>query len=208
MKPPIQPGQTLQVIVPAGDRLMSLETQVSSYEGDAFGIQSPQLEGVKVLASNTELMVSVCTPDAVYSMTCKVLEVRSTEVLLGIPAAGAIRRVLQRQYVRAALSVDCSLEPWQHEGFAPPWSAQLCDLSGGGCAVLLESELRKETLVRVHLPLPEIGGVFAGRVRHCIARETPQGAGYRVGIEFELDELLRSRLIRFVCDQRARERKW
>lgn len=208
MKPPIYPGQTLQVVVPLDEQVIALETTISSCDASAFGIVPPEREGLKVNVMETTLAVSMRTPDALYSMSCPVLEIRSGEVMLGIPEAKAIRRVQQREYARTAVAMACSVEPWRHGMFKTAVSGQLRDLSGGGCSIFLEQELWKETLVKVFLELADIGGFFIGRVKHCIAVETPKGQGYYVGLDFEVDELLRSRLIRFVYGRRAQERRW
>ena len=111
-----------------------------------------------------------------------------------------------RTHARASLELQGFLEPWRQGEFKAPLPCKLCDLSGGGCAVTVGKELWKETLVRLHLDLPGVGPVFLGRVKHCMEIESDQGAQYYVGIDFELDELERSRLIRHVYTQRGKER--
>ncbi|MBO9540953.1 PilZ domain-containing protein [bacterium] len=227
MKLPIQPGQTLQMLVPVGARTVPCQAVVLRMGNRTFETALPQRHGLKIPVEVDHLTVSLTLPDAVYTLKCPVIVVNSEGLTLGLPPEHDVRRVQRREFVRVPASLPCTVEPEQTEeakarqreqlpeGIEPddygaPVTAYVQDLSGGGCSLLMPVDLPRNTRLRITFELPQEGEVLVvGAVVRASSVQTRKGPRVLMGVDFgKLDEGLRSRLVRYVFSiQREMARK-
>lgn len=203
MKVPIQSGQTLQVLVPVGHRTVQCTAVVTEVGNKTFDTGLPQRHGVRIPIEVDQLTVSLTMPDAIYTLRCPVVVRNEEGLTLAFPPSDQVQRVQRRQFVRVPTNLPCAVEPCLDEEkgeFGPPIQAELQDISGGGCSVLMPAEFKRGILLRLTMDLPEEGEVILyGRVMRASTLHTRKGVRYSLGLDFgKMDESLRSRLIRYV----------
>lgn len=203
MKVPIQAGQSLQLLVPVGHRTVQCMAVVTEVGNKTFDTGLPQRHGVKIPVEVDHLTLSLTMPDAIYTLRCRVVVSNAEGLTFAFPPSDEIQRVQRRQFVRVPTVLPCALEPELTEGegeFGPPIQGELQDISGGGCSILLPTELGRGHLLRLTMDLPGEGEVILyGRVMRAGTLHTRKGVRYSVGLDFgKMDESLRSQLIRYV----------
>lgn len=217
MKLPIQPGQTLQMLVPVGARTVPCQAVVLRVGSRTFDTGLPQRHGLKIPVEVDQLTVSLTLADAVYTLRCPVVVVNSEGLSLGLPPEDDVRRVQRREFVRVPTSLPCQVEPELSEeaialqleqlpeGVVPdeygaPVPAYVQDISGGGCSLLMPMALPRSSRVRITLELPQEGEIVVfGAVVRCASVQTRKGPRVQMGIDFgKLEEGLRSRVVRYV----------
>lgn len=217
MKLPIQPGQTLQMLVPVGARTVPCQAIVLRVSDRTFDTGLPQRHGLKIPVEVDHLTISLALPDAAYTLKCPVVAVNSEGLALGMPHERDVQRVQRREYVRVPASLPCMVEPGLSaeeiaaqvaelpEGVEPaeygePVAAYVQDISGGGCSLLMPVDLPRDRRLRINLELPNEGGVLVfGAIVRASSVQTRKGPRYLMGVDFgKLEEGLRTRLVRFV----------
>ena len=204
MKLPIKVDQSIQMQVPVGKLMFTCEARIVGIQEGQIRTSSPlRVEnGAKIAIKVDRLTVFVPLPDAVYSLQCPVLAVGLDDLLLGIPAEDAIQRIQRREHVRVKTTLPCWIEMPRRGEFAEPFESTVLNLSGGGCAVVNSSKLISGTQIRLTLTMGEDGSFSVlAKVKHERSFVVEQETMFLAGLEFqEIDESLRSKIIRYVFD--------
>lgn len=143
MKPPLEVGQQLNVLVPYADRLIQCDAQVLTAAGQVVMITPPLRHRVKIPVKSDHVFLMVPGNDALYEIRCSSEQVESDLWAITLPGRDGTKRIQRRQHVRVGVSRICSLlvDPVLGTAAAPPIPAELIDLSGGGCAVRTDQPL-------------------------------------------------------------------
>ncbi|HEY9899713.1 MAG TPA: PilZ domain-containing protein [Pantanalinema sp.] len=217
MKLPIQPGQTLQILVPVGARTVPCQAVVLRVGNRTFDTGLPQRHGLKIPVEVDHLTVSLTLADAVYTLKCPVVVVNSEGLSLGLPPEDDVRRVQRREFVRVPTSLPCQVEPELSEEaialqreqlpegvdpdeYGAPLPAYVQDISGGGCSLLMPMDLPRNSRIRITLELPQEGEVLVfGAVVRTSSVQTRKGTRFLMGVDFgKLDQAIRTRVVRYV----------
>lgn len=104
-------------------------------------------------------------------------------------------------------------EPSGSNGDAGVWqrvTGTILDVSGGGIGLLADSDIPKDSILRVKFPLPVSGEPIELRGRVMISRPRPQGSEtkYQSGVQFEeMSPFDQDRLVRAIHQYQLEERR-
>lgn len=211
MKIPLRSGQTLQVLVFAGDRTVACEAMVLGLTSTTCEISLPHRHNVRVPIKTAHLVVTLTTHHAAFTMDCPVIARGDDRLTLEIPADEDIQKVQRREFARVPAAGPCTIEPSDRQSLRV--AGQLKDVSGGGCSLQSSQAIPKGTRVRITFELPNEGTFrLIGQVCRLLTSMTPKGAQHVIGVAFAtLEDPERRRLIRFVYQaqlEMTRRRKY
>jgi c-di-GMP-binding flagellar brake protein YcgR len=130
-----------------------------------------------------------------------------------IEASGNIIKIQRREFFRFECYVPISyrLVSIGHiEADNIPYkNAVTCDLSGGGCAIKLEEEIKLGEIVECKLDLGEDENVyFQGRVVRSVKRREDPKYGFEIGILYrKIDYRDKEAVIKYIFEQQRKLRK-
>jgi c-di-GMP-binding flagellar brake protein YcgR len=165
----ITPGTRLTIQVSAlnGEKVNLFSTYETAENHDSFLITAPTLgTDMYPLHKKERVLVMFVTRSAFFESDAEVDERVMSEGLgfLRLKCVGAIRRNQRRGDFRVDVLLYSSIyrteesDPTKKLGGAPPISALVTNLSGGGAAVYTEEEIEEGKFVQLTMPDEVFGG--------------------------------------------------
>lgn len=206
MTPELNPGQIVDIVVNAGDRPVKLSTRILEVGPTRFAIFRPMIDGSPMPVGN-RLLITFPRGNAIWTLDCHVHAIISMRVDLDYPDPEHIRRVQRREHLRVAMTMPMDYQIAFEATFGRMRQGVLQDLSGGGCLLLLNEEVKEGAVLKVHLSLEEHGLMeIMGRVVRTTPAEKRKGGRWHVGVEFyPIGERDRDRLVKFVFNKHREE---
>lgn len=204
-------NQLVTVTIAQDDANGQLKSRFEGVEGGLAWFSAPTVRGVTVWPPlGATVKVSWLRPDAVYSFTSTVREVRSTPVpMLGLVPPKHFEREQRRESAR----VDAWLVPDEVVAERANGGEQLLEgvvtsLSAGGALLWLKEPLALGSVLRLRLRLPndEESMDLRGEVVRMSTRQAAARRWYAVGVRFISPTLHDSkRLAGYVLRQQAEQ---
>lgn len=151
--------------------------------------------------------------DARYSFATELAKAEDSPLCWVFHHTDNVERYQSREYYRVTFEQKTSVEVLEASATAQAnarapvtkLSAQFRDLSGSGCALILNQDLPKQVLLRVEVRLPETGSItLTGRI---VRTEAVSSGNYIIRAMFvDMDDETRDAILRYVMSrQQAHE---
>ncbi|MHB1650867.1 MAG: flagellar brake protein [Desulfitobacteriaceae bacterium] len=205
----IQPGLSVELVVPEGDYAGRYPTRVDEVGERLISVYAPYIQSeILPLREGSVVQIAFWDEISAYSFEAKLMQRIAVPVpVFVLEFPDTIRKMQRRNYVRVPAFYPVTFRSVNRQGLSDLKKVDMLDLSGGGMRFRSKEPLEDSSLLYTRLQLPTGEIQTPGRV--CRVVKTEDGRAYSVSVEFyEITERDRDRIIRCVFDlQRAMRKK-
>lgn len=207
-KPPLDPGQFVDVVLPDpadAERELVYQSKVKSAKDETILIAQPLRDGEAISYPSLPFEVTIRLPKEafVWSFKSEITAVMGDTFVITLPPNEEIIREQRRSHVRASVNMKVQAAVFMANRYFAEYTLEILDMSGGGCQVAGDRPFIPNTVMRFKIPLPQKVIEVHGKVVR--ANPFPQGTTkktYLSGFAFtKIGDADREMLIKFIFEK-------